>query len=191
MNKKGKFLALALTLALSVTSAFAVGCSKPQNGTPGTTSSITLDKESLSLDAGRSEKLSASSAEVKWKTSDPGVATVDENGNVTGVNEGMCKITASTKDGNFESECVVVVSGYRLSKNVVSGINKIENNTYNGEINYAVNGSDDNVFVVSYDRSKMTNKWTSLVLWYDATMDATSFETRFRGDERKFARHAV
>ena len=177
MNKKGKFLALALTLALSVTSIFAVGCGEKDSG--GTTSSITLDKENISLDAGRSEQLSASSAEVNWQTSDPSVATVDENGNVTGVNEGTCKITASTKDGKYESECVVVVSGYRLSKNVVSGINKIENNTYNGEINYAVNGSDDNAFVVSYDRSKMTNGWTSLVLWYDATMDATSFELDF------------
>ena len=177
MNKKGKFLALALTLALSVTSIFAVGCGEKDSG--GTTSSITLDKENISLDAGSSEQLSASSAEVNWQTSDPSVATVDENGNVTGVNEGTCKITASTKDGKYESECVVVVSGYRLSKNVVSGINKIENNTYNGEINYAVNGSDDNAFVVSYDRSKMTNTWTSLVLWYDATMDATSFELDF------------
>ena len=179
MNKKGKFLALALTLALSVTSIFMVGCSETPKESTGTTSSITLDKENLSLDAGRSEQLSASSAEVDWKTSDPGVATVDENGNVTGVNEGTCKITASTKDGKFESECVVVVSGYRLSKNVVSGINKIENNTYNGEINYVVNGSDDDAFVVSYDRSKMTNAWTSLVLWYDAAMDATSFELEF------------
>ena len=179
MNKKGKFLALALTLALSVTSIFMVGCSETPKESTGTTSSITLDKENLSLDAGRSEQLSASSAEVDWKTSDPGVATVDENGNVTGVNEGTCKITASTKDGKFESECVVVVSGYRLSNKVVSGINKIENNTYNGEINYVVNGSDDNAFVVSYDRSKMTNTWTSLVLWYDAAMDATSFELEF------------
>ena len=179
MNKKGKILALALTLALSVTSIFMVGCGGTQKESTGTTSSITLDKENLSLDAGRSEQLSASSAEVNWKTSDPGVATVDENGNVTGVNEGTCKITASTKDGKFESECVVVVSGYRLSKNVVSGINKIENNTYNGEINYAVDGSDDNAFVVSYDRSKMTNGWTSLVLWYDAAMEATSFELEF------------
>lgn len=179
MNKKGKLLALAMTLTLSVTSVFAVGCSGPKTIQPGPSSSITLDKENLSLDAGRSEKLSASSAEVNWKTSDPGVATVDENGNVTGVNEGTCKITASTKDGKFESECVVVVSGYRLSKNVVSGINKIENNTYNGEINYVVNGSDDDAFVVSYDRSKMTNAWTSLVLWYDAAIDATSFEFEF------------
>lgn len=179
MNKKGKFLALALTLALSVTSIFMVGCSETPKESTGTTSSITLDKENLSLDAGRSEQLSASSAEVDWRTSDPGVATVDENGNVTGVNEGTCKITASTKDGKFESECVVVVSGYRLGKNVVSGINKIENNTYNGEINYVVNGNDDDAFAVSYDRSKMTNTWTSLVLWYDAAMNATSFELEF------------
>lgn len=179
MNKKGKFLALALTLALSVTSIFMVGCGETPKESTGTTSSITLDKENISLDAGRSEQLSASSAEVDWRTSDPGVATVDENGNVTGVNEGTCKITASTKDGKYESECVVVVSGYRLGKNVVSGINKIENNTYNGEINYVVNGSNDDAFVVSYDRSKMTNTWTSLVLWYDAAMNATSFELEF------------
>lgn len=179
MKKRGKFLALALALALSATSVFATGCDESLKDSPGSSSSITLDKENISLDAGRSEQLSASIAEVTWKTSDPSVATVDENGNVTGVNEGTCKITASTKDGKFESECVVVVSGYRLSKNVVSGINKIENNTYNGEINYVVNGSDDNAFVVSYDRSKMTNAWTSLVLWYDAAMEATSFELDF------------
>ena len=179
MNKKGKFLVIVLALALSVTSIFAVGCGENQGDSTDTTSSITLDKENLILDAGRSEQLSASSSEVNWKTSDPAVATVDENGNVTGVNEGTCKITASTKDGKYESECVVVVSGYRLSRNVVSGINKIENNTYNGEINYAVDGSDDNAFMVSYDRSKMTNTWTSLVLWYDATMEATSFELDF------------
>lgn len=52
MNKKGKLLALALTLALSATSVFAVGC-RASRGT--TSSSITLDKENLSLDAGRSE----------------------------------------------------------------------------------------------------------------------------------------
>lgn len=179
MNKKGKILALALTLALSVTSTFAVGCDETPNDSTGTTSSITLNKENLNLDAGRSEQLSASSTDVEWKTSNPGVATVDENGNVTGVNEGTCKITASTKDGAYESECVVVVSGYRLSQNVVFGINKIENNTYNEGVNYAVNGSDDDAFVVSYDRTEMTNKWASLVLWYDDTMAATSFELDF------------
>ena len=44
MNKKGKFLALAMTLTLSVTSVFAVGCRGPKT-IPGTSSSITLDKQ--------------------------------------------------------------------------------------------------------------------------------------------------
>ena len=48
MNKKGKFLALAMTLTLSVTSVFAVGC-RGHKKIPGTSSSITLDKENLSL----------------------------------------------------------------------------------------------------------------------------------------------
>ena len=64
MNRKGKILALALTLALSVTSTLMVGCSETPKESTGTTSSITLNKENLSLDAGRSEQLSASSAEV-------------------------------------------------------------------------------------------------------------------------------
>lgn len=63
MNKKGKFLALAMTLTLSVTSVFAVGC-RGHKKIPGTSSSITLDKENLSLV--RAEAKNFRQAVPKW-----------------------------------------------------------------------------------------------------------------------------
>ena len=181
MNRRNRIWVVALALLVLVASAFVVGCApKEPDVTPPASSSITLDKETLSLDADVSEQLVASGAnEVVWDSDNKAVATVDANGKVTGVNAGTCKVTASTKDGKYQAECVVTVTGYHLSDKVVTGINKIENNTYNGEINYAIDNSDENAFVVSYDRSKMTNKWASLVLWYDCSLNATSFELEF------------
>lgn len=46
---------------------------------------------------------------VVWRTSDPDVATVDENGVVTFVESGTCTITASTIYGGFTASCDVTV----------------------------------------------------------------------------------
>ncbi len=66
---------------------------------------ISLDKKLLVLDKGKSGKLIATvkpagviDKTVTWSSSDNKVATVDENGNVTAVNHGTAKITA-TKNG--------------------------------------------------------------------------------------------
>lgn len=181
MKKSGKFLAVVAVLA-TLTAGVMAGCGiteKPDDEKPQT-GAVSLDKETLALDADRIEKLNATGAdEIVWESDNPAIATVDSQGNVTGVNAGTCKITASTKDGNYEAECTVTVTGYHLSKNVFAGITKIENNTYNGEVNYAVDNSSEDAFVVSYDRSVMTNSWTSLVLWYDCNLSPTSFDVEF------------
>ena len=47
---------------------------------------------------------------VEWRSSNTGIATVDENGNVTPVGSGSCKITATTTDGtNLSASCNLVV----------------------------------------------------------------------------------
>ena len=47
--------------------------------------------------------------DVTWESSDPSVATVDENGLVKGVGEGVASITATTADGGYtDSVCVAV-----------------------------------------------------------------------------------
>ncbi len=45
--------------------------------------------------------------DASWSTSDPGVATVDENGVITAVKYGKCTITASTDGGINTAECAL------------------------------------------------------------------------------------
>ena len=183
MKKLFKTMALCLVVALLGVSVFA-GCNPQSSENPSSESQgstmITLDQDSITLDADRTQQLVVSGAsEVDWASSNPQVATVDANGNVTGVNPGTCTVTATTKDGNFQAECMVAVTGYHLSQSVFSGFTKVENNPYNGEINYAVDNSNESVFAVSYDRLAMSNAWTSLILWYDTALNPTAFELEF------------
>ena len=75
---------------------------------------VTLNKSSLELLLGGSERLSATVSPdnatdktVVWTSSDSGVATVDANGNVTAVAIGSATITASC--GSVKAECKVTV----------------------------------------------------------------------------------
>ncbi len=77
---------------------------------------VTLNKNSMSLNTGCSEQLTAtitpSNADdksVTWTSSDPAVATVDINGNVTAVSAGSAVITVTTADGNKTASCTVTV----------------------------------------------------------------------------------
>ena len=81
--------------------------------------SINLDKTSLDItNLGVKEKIKAEvspsfstiNRPVKWSSSDTNVATVDDDGNVTSVGGGICKITATTADGtNLSASCDVSV----------------------------------------------------------------------------------
>ncbi|MFD0676438.1 MULTISPECIES: choice-of-anchor I family protein [unclassified Paenibacillus] len=78
---------------------------------------VTLDKTSLSLEAGAAAaKLNATvapvggtAATVTWKSSNASVATVDSNGTVTPVKVGMAVITATSADGYGVAEANVKV----------------------------------------------------------------------------------
>ena len=81
--------------------------------------SINLDKTSLDItNLGVKEKIKAEvspsfstiNRPVKWSSSDTNVAKVDNDGNVTSVGGGICKITATTADGtNLSASCDVSV----------------------------------------------------------------------------------
>ncbi|GFZ33961.1 hypothetical protein CSC2_44870 [Clostridium zeae] len=79
--------------------------------------SIALDKTSLSLGYKTQYKLTANispqNADNKtlyWTSSNPSVATVDEDGNVTGMIDGTAVITAATIDGKVKATSNVTVS---------------------------------------------------------------------------------
>ena len=61
-----------------------------------------LDRKALTLEAGKAGSLvatvkpdNAADRAVTWKSSDEGVATVDQSGNVTGVRAGKATVTAT------------------------------------------------------------------------------------------------
>ena len=65
---------------------------------------IDLGPEYRSVEIGKQHKIEATTSSetpITWTSSDPGVATVDENGIVTGISQGQTKITATTKTGNI------------------------------------------------------------------------------------------
>ncbi|NFN94447.1 Ig domain-containing protein [Clostridium botulinum] len=77
-------------------------------------SSISLDKSSLTLKEGNTNKLTAtttpSAIDIEWSSSDDTIATVDENGKVTGVKEGTCTVTAKIKGTDLTADCIVTVT---------------------------------------------------------------------------------
>ena len=104
--------------------------------------SIALNKTETTLKVGAQEQLTATvlpeEAEqaVTWKSSDPTVATVDENGLVTAVAPGSATITAATTDGTkLTATCEVTVEDSAIPGDV------------NGDGN--VNGADI-VAVINY-----------------------------------------
>lgn len=56
--------------------------------------------DSLELEVGETKKPSISGSVTEWTSSDPSIATVDENGNITGVSAGTVTITASNDNGS-------------------------------------------------------------------------------------------
>lgn len=54
----------------------------------------------------------ATRATIKWKSSDPTVATIDENGDITTLKYGSTMITATTADGVAVEESIIVPEGF-------------------------------------------------------------------------------
>ena len=51
----------------------------------------------------------ATNPAITWSSSDPSVATVDADGHVTAISQGVATITVTTQDGHFSDSCVVTV----------------------------------------------------------------------------------
>ncbi len=114
---------------------------------------IALNKNTLNIDPEESQKIlatiypyNATNKNIKWISSNPSIATVDQYGNVTGVKEGSAFITAVTEDGFKSAYCDVSVKSdwqywtfqenvptykeWTIKFNMQVDPNTVENNVY-------------------------------------------------------------
>ena len=105
---------------------------------------VTLNKTTLSLKKGASEKLTAQitpanadDTTVVWSTSDATVAAVAADGTVTAVKEGTAVITVTTNDGAKTATCNVTVTADTENGGNGNGGNSGATNTYTVTFNAA------------------------------------------------------
>lgn len=153
--------------------------------------SITLDKTALSLYVNDTETLTATvmpvtaSQVLKWESSNPSVATVDQNGNVKAISRGEAVITAASIDGSGKTAtCTVTVKKKSSSGSVffwdlkfdTNGGSKIDTVT---EWEYSTIDLDEYVpkkegykFVSWYADKDLTKKIDEVYLTKDTTVYA-------------------
>lgn len=80
-------------------------------------SEVSLNKTNITLESGQSEMLiakvnpsDATFQDIEWSSDDDSIATVDDTGKVTGINQGVTTITATAEDGGYFKQCVVTVT---------------------------------------------------------------------------------
>lgn len=78
---------------------------------------VTLDVDDLQLAVGETKTLiatitpsDATNQKLTWVSSDPNIATIDENGKVTGIKPGVITVTVTTEDGKLSATCTVTVT---------------------------------------------------------------------------------
>lgn len=100
-------------------------------GSPADIESISLNKKTAEIPAGNTLKLTAVCSPdnavdktIVWKSSNTDVASVDKNGNVTGVSRGTATITATSKaNSKIKASCkVTVLFKDATHENVTSGM---------------------------------------------------------------------
>ena len=123
--KKIKILKTLLIPTIGITAIGTIAAVSTSCSPVVIVTGVSLDKESLALEVGKTEVLTAivhpdnaTDKSLTWISSDSSVASVDNNGKVTAVGEGLAKITVKTNDDGLKDAYKVNVN----QKTPVTGV---------------------------------------------------------------------
>ena len=99
----------ATTVDGGLTASCKVSVIVPVTGVSLNISSVEILEEARETLIATVEPANATNQSVTWKTSDETIASVTQNGKVTGNNVGTALITVTTKDGGYTASCSVTI----------------------------------------------------------------------------------
>lgn len=120
------------TQAITVTDVAVTGVSLKE--------STTIEKEKTETLTPNIQPSNATNKSVTWKSDNTAVATVSDDGVVTGVNVGTANITVTTSDGGYEATCAVTVVNQKGSKDAPFTVADVIKGDASGKNNIWVKG---------------------------------------------------
>lgn len=155
------FVSLCIVVLISLT----VACNKDE---VSVAPEITLNKNELILEIGKSERLLASFNPVDapnqahtWNSTKPQIASVDDTGNVTGVEKGEAMISAKALDGGKVATCkvtivdkIVLPTGMKLNK---ENVNLIEGEKFSLEVTVLPDNATDKQYTFQSKDEKIAS----------------------------------
>ena len=156
-------------VAIMMLSIAISGCKKDENDPSIRVTGVSLNKSSLSLNAGATETLiatitptEATNKSVTWSSSDTSIASVDNEGKVVAVKAGSAIVTVTTVDGNKKADCTVTVTA-STAKSVTIG-------TQNGILTAGMAGTAS----FSLTPRNMAYQTVESIAWYSNSAGTTT-----------------
>ena len=139
----GMGLVLALTMGLTACGITVTAVHLPEEiqVTVGATAETAATYETKQEADPAAQKAAADKITWNWETGDDSVATVDENGILTGVKGGNTIVTVTSADGKFTASCPVTVS-QPLQGIALTNLDLVINRTDNAAIAYTLTPAD-------------------------------------------------
>ena len=143
VDQEGKVTAIkegSATITVTTVNGKEATCTVTVTKKPVPIESVSLNKTTLTLEEQQAETLVATinpsdttdDTTLTWKSSNPEVATVDQEGKVTAIKEGSATITVTTVNGK-EATCTVTVLNATALEDAIDRAEAIDESTYTAD----------------------------------------------------------
>jgi len=143
VDNNGKVTAVkegSATITVTTVNGKEATCTVTVTKKPVPIESVSLNKTTLTLEEQQAETLVATinpsnttdDTTLTWKSSNPEVATVDQEGKVTAIKEGSATITVTTVNGK-EATCTVTVLNATALEDAIDRAETIDGSTYTAD----------------------------------------------------------